>query len=480
MGLNELTITDAAEKLAKREISPMDIVVDIKEAINRDKQHELPLNAYISYDMEQIQRRLDTFLANPEKQTHTLLRGVPVAIKDIINVSHTTTTCGSRILGRYVSPYDATSILFLRRNGGVPAGKLNMDEFAMGSSNESSSYGAVRNPHDRTRIPGGSSGGAASAVAADLAIAALGSDTGGSIRQPAAMCGVFGIKPTYGRVSRYGLVAYASSFDQIGPITKTVMDGALLLEAISGHDPKDSTSAKEKVPRFSEYVGKSVKGLKIGIPEEYFAEGLDDEVRREVEKGIHVLEEAGATAEKISLKHTKYAIATYYIIATAEASSNLARFDGIRYGTRVTETDELETLYRENRGQGFGHEVKRRILLGTFTLSSGYYDAYYLKAQKARRLICEDFGKAFQERDIIVTPVSPTPAWRLGEIIDDPLQMYLSDIYTVPVNLAGLPAASVPYGKTSKGLPVGIQLIANHFQESALFTASRILEEAAE
>jgi aspartyl-tRNA(Asn)/glutamyl-tRNA(Gln) amidotransferase subunit A len=355
-----------------------------------------------------------------------------------------------------------------------------MDEFAMGSSNENTAFGVVRNPHDRERIPGGSSGGAACAVAADLAVAALASDTGGSIRQPASMCGVFGLKPTYGRVSRYGLVAYASSLDQIGPVTKSVMDAALLLEAISGHDTRDSTSTHEAVPDFSAEVGKGVRGLVIGIPDEYFREGLHEEVRRSVEEGVSVLEHAGARTKKISLEYTRYAIATYYIIATAEASSNLARFDGIRYGTRSVETDDLIKLYQENRSRGFGREVKRRILLGTFTLSSGYYDAYYLKAQKARTLIQQDFSDAFDAVDLIATPVSPIPAWKIGEMIDDPLQMYLSDIYTVPVNLAGVPGASVPCGKTSGGLPVGLQLIAPHFRENLLFRAARVVEEAQE
>jgi aspartyl-tRNA(Asn)/glutamyl-tRNA(Gln) amidotransferase subunit A len=365
----------------------------------------------------------------------------------------------------------------MRHNGGIPAGKLNMDEFAMGSSNENSAFGVVRNPHNRHKIPGGSSGGAACAVAADLAVAALATDTGGSIRQPASMCGVFGIKPTYGRVSRYGLVAYASSLDQIGTVTKSVRDGAILLEAISGHDDHDSTSADAVVPKFTESVGKSIEGLKIGIPDEYYEEGLDENVRTMVERGVQILRDAGADTKKINLGYTKYAIATYYIIATAEASSNLARFDGIRYGTRVVHTDDLINLYKENRSSGFGQEVKRRILLGTFALSSGYYDAYYLKAQKSRTLIQEDFKRAFDKVDIIVTPVSPVPAWDIGALIDNPLQMYLADIYTVPVNLSGLPAASVPCGTTPEGLPVGMQLIADHFREEDIFRAAHIVEK---
>ena len=475
MGLNELTIAETREKIKNGEITTLDIVNDLKQAIEEDNSREDSLNAYISFNMDEIEREIDLYSKINQKEI--LLSGVPIAIKDIINVKGTKTTCASKILKDYEAPYDATAIEYLRKNGGVPSGKLNMDEFAMGSTNESSSFGVVRNPHNRDRIPGGSSGGAASAVAGNLAIAALGSDTGGSIRQPASMCGVFGIKPTYGRVSRYGLVAYASSFDQIGPITKTVMDGALLLEAISGHDEKDTTSANVKTEKYSQYVGQSIKGKRIGIPEEYFGDGLEEDVRLSVEKSIDILKEAGAIIKKINLKYTKYAIATYYIIATAEASSNLARYDGIRYGTRFVKTDDLDTLYRKNRSIGFGDEVKRRILLGTFTLSSGYYDAYYLKAQKVRTLIREDFKTAFNGVDIIVTPVTPKAAWNIGQMVNDPLQMYLSDIYTVPINIAGLPAASVPCGKTPEGLPVGLQIIAYHFNEADIFRAARIVEE---
>jgi len=475
MGLNELSVERLSILLKKGEITPWDVVQDLKDAVERDRQSELPLNAYIDFQEEVISREIQQYEGGANS-----LYGTPIAIKDVINVIGTRTTCASRILSEYRSPYDATAITYLRTKGGIPAGKLNMDEFAMGSSNENSAFGVVRNPHDRRRIPGGSSGGAASAVAGDLAVAALGSDTGGSIRQPASMCGVFGIKPTYGRVSRCGLVAYASSFDQIGPVTKTVMDGALLLEAISGYDSKDSTSAQEPVPLYRLAVGRSVKNMKVGIPEEYFGEGLDEAVRGKVERGINILKEAGAQIKQIHLSYTKYAIATYYIIATAEASSNLARFDGIRYGTRFLETEDLIELYEENRSMGFGAEVKRRILLGTFALSSGYYDAYYLKAQKARTLISEDFKLAFREVDVILTPVSPVPAWTIGEMMDDPLQMYLADIYTVPVNLAGLPAASVPCGTVAGGLPVGVQLIAGQFREEDIFSTAGIIEREAQ
>jgi aspartyl-tRNA(Asn)/glutamyl-tRNA(Gln) amidotransferase subunit A len=476
--LNTSTITELKRLIREGKICSSDIVGDIWMAIEEDASHELPLNTYTSFDMSLVERAVEESGAEKGALQDTVLGGVPIAVKDLINVRGGPTTCGSNILREYRSPYDATAVVYMKENGGIPAGKLNMDEFAMGSSNENTAFGLVRNPHDRNRIPGGSSGGAASAVAAHLAVAALASDTGGSIRQPASMCGVFGLKPTYGRVSRYGLVAYASSLDQIGTISKTVADAALLLQSIAGHDTRDSTSAKVAVPSFGDAVGKSIRGMKVGIPEEYFGEGLDDEVRQLVDRGIKMLQESGATAKKINLKHTRYAIATYYIIATAEASSNLARFDGIRYGTRFSASDDLIQMYRENRSKGFGSEVKRRILLGTFALSSGYYDAYYLKAQKARTLIQKDFTDAFEEVDIIATPVSPVPAWEIGEMMDDPLQMYLSDIYTVPVNLAGVPAASVPCGKSSKGLPVGLHLIAPHFREDVLLTASRVIEEA--
>lgn len=473
MGLNELTIEELKSMLSSHEITTGEIIHDLGEAIDGDSRNERPLNTYIDFDQERIRGEVKS----AGYYGRTLLKGIPIAVKDLINVRGTATTCGSNILREYISPYDATAVTLLREHGGVPAGKLNMDEFAMGSSNETSAFGPVRNPHDRTRIPGGSSGGAASAVAADLAVAALATDTGGSIRQPASMCGVFGIKPTYGRVSRYGLVAYASSLDQIGPVTKTVMDGALLLQAVSGHDGRDSTSAGEPLPDFSKSVTEGVRGMKIGVPDEYFGKGLDDEVRMYVLNAVDLLDRAGAEVKKINLRYTDYAIATYYIIATAEASSNLARFDGVRYGTRTVDTNDLQQLYRENRSRGFGREVKRRILLGTFTLSSGYYDAYYLKAQKARTRILEDFKTAFDDVDTIITPVSPIPAWEIGKMLEDPLQMYLADVYTVPVNLAGLPAASVPCGKTKAGLPVGAQIIARHFKEEDVFRAAYVVEE---
>jgi aspartyl-tRNA(Asn)/glutamyl-tRNA(Gln) amidotransferase subunit A len=479
MRLNEYTLAELRTLLRKKEIAPADIVKDITTAVVEDDKKKSPLNAYVSFDPEMIDRETRNVRERVPGINETLLCGVPVAIKDNINVRHAFTTCASRILKEYRSPYDATVVSLLRAHGGIPAGKLNMDEFGMGSTNEASVFGVVRNPHNRKKIPGGSSGGAASAIAGNCALAALCSDTGGSIRQPASMCGVFGIKPTYGRVSRYGLVAYASSFDQIGPLAKTVEDGAILLQAVSGLDERDSTSAPVAVPRFEDSVGKTIRGMHIGVPDEYFGHGLDDQVRTQVEKGIKVLQEGGAQVRKISLAHTKYAIASYYLIATAEASSNLARFDGIRYGTRFVKTDDLEEMYRENRSQGFGDEVKRRILLGTFALSSGYYDEYYLKAQKARTLIRKEFDAAFGEVELIVSPVAPSAAWDIGEMVDDPLRMYLSDVYTAPINLAGLPAASVHCGKTVEGMPVGVQLIADHFHEETIFRAARVVEEAA-
>jgi aspartyl-tRNA(Asn)/glutamyl-tRNA(Gln) amidotransferase subunit A len=362
--------------------------------------------------------------------------------------------------------------------GAIPVGKTNLDEFGMGSSTENSGFGSTYNPWDLERVPGGSSGGSAAAVAAGLVPFALGSDTGGSIRQPAAFCGVYGLKPTYGAVSGFGLVAYASSMDQIGPVTRNAGDAALLMEAIAGHDPLDSTSADEPVSPYLSALESGVKGMTVGVPGEYFEDGLDREGRSLVERGIRALEEAGARVQPIHLPYTRYAIATYYILVTAEASSNLARFDGIRYGTRFADTDDLQALYRLNRAQGFGREVKRRIMLGTYALSSGYYDAYYLKAQKARTVILDDFSRAFREVSLIAAPVSPRPAWKIGELMDDPLQMYLADAYTVPVSLAGLSAASVPCGVTGDGLPVGMQIVAPHFREEDIFRAARVVEES--
>jgi len=407
------------------------------------------------------------------------LLGIPIALKDNLCTRQGTTTCSSKILEHYVSPYDATVVVRLRQAGAVVLGKTNMDEFAMGSSTENSAFRPTRNPWDLSRIPGGSSGGSAAAVAADMAVAALGSDTGGSIRQPASCCGVVGLKPTYGRVSRYGLVAFASSLDQIGPMTHDVKDAALLLGVLAGYDPKDSTSADLPVSDYVSALTGNIEGLRIGLPREYFIEGIEPEVSASIEAAVATLRTRGAIVTDISLPHTEYAIAVYYILATAEASANLARYDGVRYGLRAMSAgSDLTAMYQNSRSQGFGPEVKRRILLGTYVLSSGYYDAYYKKAQKVRTLIREDFDRAFQSVDVILTPTAPTVPFRLGEKTADPLQMYLSDIFTISVNLAGIPAISVPCGFSSEGLPIGLQMMARPFDEAGLLNAAYTYEQA--
>ena len=405
------------------------------------------------------------------------LTGIPIGLKDVLVTRGIRTTCGSRILEKFVPPYDATAVARLRDAGAVFLGKLNMDEFAMGSSNENSAYGPVHNPWDLERVPGGSSGGSAAAVAAREAVAALGTDTGGSIRQPAACCGVVGLKPTYGRVSRYGLVAFASSLDQIGPFTRDVADAALLLAAIAGHDPADSTSVDAPVPDYRAALTGDVRGLRIGVPKEYFIEGMDGEVEASVREAVQTFERLGAAVREVSLPHTEYAVAVYYLIATAEASSNLARYDGVKYGLRV-EADDLPSMYRATRAQGFGPEVRRRIMLGTYALSAGYYDAYYRRAQKVRSLISRDFRETFREVDVIVCPTAPTPAFRLGEKTEDPLQMYLSDIFTIPCNLAGLPGLSLPCGFTRSGLPVGLQVLGAPFSEETILRVAHAYEQA--
>ncbi|CAI2717791.1 Asp-tRNA(Asn)/Glu-tRNA(Gln) amidotransferase subunit GatA [Nitrospina watsonii] len=395
------------------------------------------------------------------------LLGVPIALKDLICVEGTRTTCSSRILDNFVSPYDATVVTRLKAAGAVLIGKTNMDEFAMGSSNETAYHHITRNPWDTERVPGGSSGGSAAAVAANECVAALGSDTGGSIRQPASFCGITGLKPTYGRVSRFGLVAFASSFDQIGPMTKSVEDAAILMNVIGGHDAMDSTSANVERPDFTATLDRDLKGLKLGVPKEYFTGGIDPEVLHAVEAGIRHLESLGMERVEISLPHTQYAVATYYILACAEASTNLSRYDGVKYGYR-SEAGTLLDMYTQTREEGFGEEVKRRILLGTFVLSSGYYDAYYLKGQKARTLIQQDFEAAYRTCDVMAAPVSPALPFKLGEKLDDPLQMYLSDLYTLSANLAGIPALSIPCGLSQGGLPIGLQLMGPHFDEAML------------
>jgi aspartyl-tRNA(Asn)/glutamyl-tRNA(Gln) amidotransferase subunit A len=405
------------------------------------------------------------------------LAGVPVAVKDVIATRGLRTTCGSRILEHYLPPYDATAVSLLERAGAVVLGKTNCDEFAMGSSNENSAYGPVRNPIAPDRVPGGSSGGSAAAVAADLCVAALGTDTGGSIRQPASFCGIAGLMPTYGRVSRYGLVAFASSLDRIGPLARTVADAVAVLAVIAGRDPSDSTSANVPVPDYAAELAKPLRGMRIGVPREYFGEGMDAEVRRKVEAGIRKMVDLGCVTVDLRMPHTGYAVAAYYLIATAEASSNLARYDGVRYGLRVPAPALLE-MYKKTRGRGFGAEVKRRIMLGTYVLSAGYYEAYYLKAQKVRGLIARDFREAFEQVDAIVTPTSPVPAFRLGERTSDPLEMYLADIYTVTGSLAGVPGISVPCGRTSGDLPVGLQIFGAHFGEARVLALAHAFEQA--
>ena len=396
------------------------------------------------------------------------LGGVPVAIKDVMCTRGVRTTAGSKILENFIPPFDCTAVARLEAAGAVVLGKLNCDEFAMGSSNENSAFRPVRNPHDTSRVPGGSSGGSAAAVAADMAVVTLGSDTGGSIRQPASFCGVVGLMPTYGRVSRYGLIAFASSLDHIGPLAKTVKDAATVLHTIAGRDPMDSTSADVPVPDYAAELEMPVSGLRIGVAKEYFGEGLDVEVRKAVEEAIQSLAKLGCEVVPVSLPHSEYAIPTYYIVATAEASSNLARFDGVRYGYRAKNAPTLPEMYRRTRDEGFGAEVKRRIMLGTYALSAGYYDAYYLKAQKVRTLLTRDFDEAFKKVDAIVTPTSPTAAFKLGEKANDPLAMYLADIYTVTADLAGIPGISVPCGKTHDQLPIGLQILGKHFDEATI------------
>ena len=437
------------------------------------------LNVYLSLtrdrSLEQA-ARVDAMAAKGDPLPP--LAGIPVGIKDVLVMRGAPATAGSKILQGYQPPYDATVVAKLEAAGAVLLGKLNCDEFAMGSSNENSAYGPVRNPVDPERVPGGSSGGSAAAVAANMAVATLGSDTGGSIRQPASFCGVVGVLPTYGRVSRYGLIAFASSLDRVGPFAGNVRDAATMLGVIAGHDPSDATSSSAPVPDYAADSDKPVEGLRIGVPAEYFGEGLDPEVRAAIEKGIESLQAAGCTIKPVSLPATKYAVPTYYLIATAEASANLARFDGVRYGYRSPASNTLRDMYSHSRDEGFGAEVKRRILLGTYALSAGYYDAYYLKAQQVRRLLAEEFLRAFSEVDAIVTPTSPVPAFKIGEKTGDPLAMYLADIYTVTASLAGICGVTVPCGTTRAGLPVGMQVLAAHFNESTAFRVARAVEAA--
>jgi len=438
------------------------------------------LNVYLSLTKERAMEqaaKVDALAAKGDPLP--ALAGIPVGIKDVLVTKGAASTAGSKILAGYQPPYDATSVARLEAAGAVVLGKLNCDEFAMGGSNENSAYGPVHNPVDLDRVPGGSSGGSAAAVAANLAVATLGTDTGGSIRQPASFCGVVGVLPTYGRVSRYGLIAYASSLDRVGPFAANVRDAATMLGVIAGHDAGDATSSPRPTVDYAAESDKGAAGLRVGIPAEYFADGLDPEVRAQVEKGIEALKAAGCTVHPVTLPHTKYAVPTYYLIATAEASANLARFDGVRYGHRTENPENLAALYRQSRDEAFGTEVKRRILLGTYALSAGYYDAFYLKAQQVRRLLAEEFLRAFAEVDVIVTPTSPTPAFKIGEKSNDPVAMYLADIYTVTASLAGICGVNVPCGQTAAGLPVGMQILASHFNEAAAFRAARAVEDAA-
>src|SRR5450631_4024001 len=470
--MNPMTIDNIRSDIAERCTTATSLARDFYSRIQKEDPE---IGAFLTLCEERALTqagRIDKLAA--EGKPLPPLAGVPVAIKDVMVTSGVRTTAGSKILDNFIPPYDCTAVARLEAAGAVILGKLNCDEFAMGSSNENSAYGAVRNPRDKSRVPGGSSGGSAAAVAAEMAVATLGSDTGGSIRQPASFCGGVGLKPTYGRVSRYGLIAFASSLDHIGPFAKTVKEVALVLRTIAGRDPMDSTSAEVPVPDYVAELEKPVKGLRIGVAKEYFGSGLDPEVRAAVEAAIQKLAASGCEIVPVSLPHTEYAIPAYYIVATAEASSNLARFDGVRYGYRAGDARTLSEMYRRTRDQGFGTEVKRRIMLGTYALSAGYYDAYYLKAQRVRTLLTRDFEEAFKKVDAIVAPTSPTAAFKLGEKVDDPLAMYLADIYTVTANIAGIPGISIPCGQTKEKLPIGMQIFGKHFDEATILRVAHV------
>ena len=476
MNIDPLTVESARTAVLEKQTTATALVDAFYEKIDAE---DAAIGAYLTLCRERayLQAAYVDALADKGDDLPPLA-GVPIAIKDVFTTRGVRTTAGSKILANFIAPYDATAVQRLEGAGAIILGKTNCDEFAMGSSNENSGFHPVRNPHDRSRVPGGSSGGSAAVVAAGTAVASIGSDTGGSIRQPAAFCGVVGLKPTYGRVSRYGLIAFASSLDHVGPFGKTVKDVALMLRCMAGRDPLDSTSAEVPVPNYLEHVGRPVTGLKIGVPAEYFGEGLDAQVRAAVEAAIQELAKAGCEIVPISLRHTEYAIPTYYVIATAEASSNLARYDGVRYGVRASDGKTLAEMYRRTRDAGLGTEVKRRIMLGTYALSAGYYDAYYLKAQRVRSLLARDFDQAFANVDAIVTPTTPTPAFKLGEKTDDPLAMYLADIYTVTANLAGIPGVSVPCGKSKEGLPIGVQIFGKYFDEPTVLRVAHVVEHA--
>ncbi|MEO5803212.1 MAG: Asp-tRNA(Asn)/Glu-tRNA(Gln) amidotransferase subunit GatA [Verrucomicrobiota bacterium] len=476
--LNQLTISELAAKLSRREVSSRE---SMQSCLDQIAKVDGEVHAFISHDAADALAQADAAdkeIAGGKPHSKKPLLGIPIAVKDVLAVKDQPLNCGSKILGKFISPYDATAIEKLKSAGAIIFGRLNMDEFAMGSSTENSAFGVTKNPWDTSRIPGGSSGGSAAAVAADECLASLGTDTGGSIRQPAALCGCVGLKPTYGRISRYGLVAFASSLDQIGTFTKDVRDAASLLEVMSGIDHRDSTSVPRPVPNYAAALNGQIKGLKLGLPKEYMIGGMNPEVSAAVQAAVKQLEKLGAEIVEISLPHTDYAVATYYIVATAEASANLARFDGIRYGARVDGATPDE-LYSKTRGAGFGAEVKRRIILGTYVLSSGYYDAFYLRAQKVRTLIRQDFLKAFEKVDAIVTPTTPTPAFKIGEKSDDPLQMYLSDIFTISCNLAGIPGVSIPCGfTTNPKLPIGLQILGKPFGEETMLKIAHAYEQS--
>ncbi|WP_153464363.1 MULTISPECIES: Asp-tRNA(Asn)/Glu-tRNA(Gln) amidotransferase subunit GatA [Sediminibacillus] len=475
MSLFDYTLKQLQDKLHNKEITVSDLVA---ESYNRINAVDDQVKAFLTLDEEKAKARAEE-LDKQDGDARSLLYGLPIGIKDNIVTKGLRTTCASQFLDNFTDPlYDATVVEKLQKENTVTIGKLNMDEFAMGSSNENSSYSATRNPWNTDYVPGGSSGGSAAAVAAKEVFFSLGSDTGGSIRQPAAFCGVVGSKPTYGLVSRFGLVAFASSLDQIGPITRTVEDNAHLLQAIVGHDPMDATSADIEIPDYTETLDQGVKGLKIAVPSEYLSEGVNPEVKQAVLEALKVYEDLGATWEEVSLPHSRYAVAAYYLLSSSEASANLARFDGVRYGVRSQQADNMMDMFKRSRSEGFGDEVKRRIMLGTFALSSGYYDAYYKKAQKVRTLIKNDFEKVFEDYDVIVGPTTPTPAFKVGEIIDDPLTMYTNDILTIPVNLAGVPGMSVPCGFSSDGLPIGLQIIGKHFDEATMLRTAYAFEQA--
>ena len=477
MNLDFLTIDAARSAIHERETTATALAEAFYAKIQQDDPQ---IGSYLMLSRDRAFAKateIDALAAKGE--TLPPLGGVPVGIKDVMVTREVRTTAGSKILSNYIPPYDCTAVARMEAAGAIVLGKLNCDEFAMGSSNENSAWHPVHNPRDLSRVPGGSSGGSAAAVAADIAVATLGSDTGGSIRQPASFCGVVGLMPTYGRVSRYGLIAFASSLDRIGPLTKTVKDAAIVLRTIAGRDPMDATSAEVPVPDYVAELEKPVRGLKLGVAKEYFGEGLDPEVKKSVEAAIQKLSQLGCEIVPVSLPHTEYAIPTYYIVATAEASSNLARFDGVRYGYRASDASTLSEMYRRTRDHGFGAEVKRRIMLGTYALSAGYYDAYYLKAQKVRTLLVRDFEEAFKKVDVIVTPTSPTAAFKLGERVDDPLSMYLADIFTVTADLAGIPGISIPCGQTKENLPLGLQILGKHFDESTILRVAHAYEQAA-